>query len=254
MNMSVSKAHLAALTASVLLSGCTITGAAINAPADLLLNTDQLDVRGIGGRRSGRFTVGGVPATFTRSSDRVAFFDPLVVTRSGGGSFTLSASPIAPELAGRCSFRQTEMNHGPISLTPGRLSYHCEFTREGKKIDAYLSLRDSDGPAGSLTGKLSREGHIQYGSVEMRIVSVHRPQGGGLDSPAPLGYHFSAAGRIIGAVDVNGPGKTIYAPRSGAEREAVIAASLALAVFWDPADTQTSLNVVSSPRRRSQRA
>ncbi len=51
----------------------------------------------------------------------------------------------------------------------------------------------------------------------------------------PLGYAFHLDGRQIGAVDLNGTDKTIYAPRAGPEREAVLAAGLALSIFWDPA-------------------
>jgi hypothetical protein len=35
-------------------------------------------------------------------------------------------------------------------------------------------------------------------------------------------------------VDLNGGTKTIFAPRAGPEREAVLAASLALSILWDP--------------------
>jgi hypothetical protein len=39
-------------------------------------------------------------------------------------------------------------------------------------------------------------------------------------------------GREIGALDLNGLNKTIFAPRLGPEREAVLAASLALSILW----------------------
>ena len=52
----------------------------------------------------------------------------------------------------------------------------------------------------------------------------------------PLGYAFEANGRQVGAVDLNGTKKTIYAPPSGPERELVIAASLALSILWDPGE------------------
>ena len=59
--------------------------------------------------------------------------------------------------------------------------------------------------------------------------------GGGLPTGMPLGYAFDVGGRQIGAVDLNGTNKTIYAPsRPGPERDAVLMASLALSVFWDP--------------------
>jgi len=60
-------------------------------------------------------------------------------------------------------------------------------------------------------------------------------RGGSLPNGTPLGYSFDVAGRQVGAVDLNGRNKTIYAPRQpGPERDAVLMAALALSVFWDP--------------------
>jgi hypothetical protein len=70
------------------------------------------------------------------------------------------------------------------------------------------------------------------------VHSIHRDGGGGLPSPNALGYSFSVDGREIGAVDLNGLNKTLYVPSTGPDREAVIAASVALSTFWDPAIVQ----------------
>ena len=51
----------------------------------------------------------------------------------------------------------------------------------------------------------------------------------------PLGYRFVESGREVGAADLNGVTKTVFAPRAGGTREAVFAGSLALSILWDPA-------------------
>jgi hypothetical protein len=73
--------------------------------------------------------------------------------------------------------------------------------------------------------------------VKVGIRPIHHAASGGLPTGMPLGYAFEIAGRQVGAVDLNGTGKTIYAPRQpGPERDAVLMASLALSVFWDPGE------------------
>lgn len=69
------------------------------------------------------------------------------------------------------------------------------------------------------------------------IRSIHRFEGGKVPAATPLGYAFSVDGREIGAIDLNGPDKTVFVPRDPRLREAVLAASLALSIFWDPGDS-----------------
>ena len=81
----------------------------------------------------------------------------------------------------------------------------------------------------------TRAGELRLGQLTVAIRPIHQAQGGGLPTDMPLGYAFDVGGRQIGAVDLNGTNKTIYAPRQpGSERDAVLMASLALSVFWDP--------------------
>lgn len=79
---------------------------------------------------------------------------------------------------------------------------------------------------------------LVYEGREIAVRSIHRDIAGGLPTSTALGYSFSANGREIGAVDLNGLNKTLYVPRSGPDREAVIVASVALSTFWDPAIVQ----------------
>jgi hypothetical protein len=227
---------LLAAAASLTLSACTIRGGRIAVPPGFASTTERLELRGMGGGTSGDFRLAGVPGSFSRSADRLGIFDPLLVRNGGGGSFTLAASPLGPQLSGRCRYRESEVSVGPISVTPGRLGYHCVFRSEGRPLAAELVLFDPKSALGTVHGRSERVGYLSIEGREIGIRSIHRDQRGGLPTPTPLGYIFDSGGLEVGAIDVNGPNKTLHVPRDPQLREAVIAAGLALSIFWDPAD------------------
>jgi hypothetical protein len=230
--------NLLSLAAAVSLSACSIREGRIAMPPHLSTSTERLDLRGMGGGTRGNFNLAGAYGRFTRSAERLAIFDPLFVRNSGGGSFRLEHSQLGPDLSGRCRYREREVNAGPISVIPRRMVYHCDFAREGRPIDAELILEDPKGALGTVHGRAERDGMLVFEGLRIGIRSIHRDQRGGLPAPTALGYLFDIDGYEMGAVDLNGINKTIYAPRSPLEREAVLAASLALSVFWDPAVVQ----------------
>jgi hypothetical protein len=225
---------LAPPLAASALAGCGIREAHIAMPSHLAAATERLELRGMGGGTRGDFRLAGMPGSFTRSAERLGIFDPLLVRNSGGGSFRLEGARPGEDLAGRCRFREREVNVGNVSVTPDRLMFRCGFARGGMPIAAELVLEDPKGALGTLHGRAERTGILYFEGQRIAIRSIHRDQGGGLPSPHAIGYMFEAGGREIGAVDLNGV-KTVFAPRDPAAREAVIAASLALSIFWDPA-------------------
>lgn len=239
-SITVKNAILCAAAAGLTLSACSIREGRIAMPSELAATTEQLELRGMGGGTRGDFHVAGVPGSFTRSAERQGILGPLLVRNRGGGSFTLAGSPLAPQLSGRCNYREREVNVGPISVTPNRLSYHCMFHRHGRPMAAELVLEDPKPAFGTLHGRAERIGHLYIEGREIGIRSIHRDERGGLAAPTALGYMFEAGGREVGAVDVNGLNKTLYVPRDPELREAVIAAGLALSIFWDPAVLQSN--------------
>jgi hypothetical protein len=234
----VKNAILLAAAAGLTLSACTIREGRIAMPPELTGTTERLELRGMGGGTRGDFRLAGVPGSFTRSAERQAIFDPLLVKHRGGGSFNLAGSPLAPQLSGHCEYREREVNVGPISVTPDRLSYYCMFKRQGQPLAAELVLVDPKPALGTLHGRAERIGHLYVQGREIGIRSIHHDERGGLAGLTALGYMFEADGREIGALDVNGLNKTLYVPREPELREAVIAAGLALSIFWDPAVLQ----------------
>lgn len=222
----------AAAAAALLLGGCGIREAHIAMPGDLTAASEPLRLRGIGGGTRGSFDLEGAPGSFTRSAERLGIFDPLLVRNSGGGSFRLAGA--SGDLAGRCRFVEREVTIGNIAVTPDRLRFSCGFARDGRPTAAELVLEDPKSAFGTVHGRSERRGILYFEGEEIEVRSIHRDQGGGLPAPHAIGYMFAQDGREIGAVNLNGA-RTIYAPRDPRVREAVIAAGIALALFWDPA-------------------
>ena len=221
---------LAAL-AAISLGGCAIRDARIAMPSELAASAERLELRGMGGGTGGDFELAGARGRFNRSAERLALLDPLLVRHSGGGSFALAASAGGPELAGRCRYQERQVNAGPVAVTPGRFAYVCGFARGGVPIDAELVIEDPQSAFGTLHGRAERRGTLFFEGRRLAVRSIHRDAGGGLPAPTPLGYLFEADGEAVGAVDVNGTGKTLFAPREGPLREAVLAGGLALAIL-----------------------
>ena len=220
------------------LSACAVQEARIAMPPHLAPSVERLEVTGMGGGTGGNFHLAGVAGRFSRGAERFGVIDPLLVGYGGGGRFEIAPSPIAPALSGECSYREGQMNVGPVSVAPRPLTYHCALFGTGGASQGRLLLGDRNGPLGALHGRSERGGMLDYRGQRMVVRSIHRSAGGALPLQVPLGYMFIADGREVGAVDLNGPNKTIMAPRGGPYREAVIAGGLALSIFWDPAEVQ----------------
>lgn len=216
-------------------SGCIIQPARIAVPPHFAADVERIEVTGMGGGTRGRFQFAGVPGTFSRGAERLGG-SPLVSYR-GGGTFHIAKSRLAPAMSGRCGYGEGQVNVGAISVTPQRLVYICDLSSDGRP-SGRLFLRDRNGPLGTLHGRSEREGTVEYRGDRLVLRSIHRFEGGALPLQTPLGYMFIVDGREVGAIDLNGTNKTIMAPRSGDHREAVIAAGLALSIFWDPAEVQ----------------
>lgn len=197
-------------------------------PSDLAASTEPVEVTGMGFGRRGDFWLAGTEGQFTRGADQVALWNSAFVSNTGAGSFRHGT------LAGACRYREREINIGVVSLPEHPFSYHCSIGRGGLHVGE-LVIEEETGTTGSMLGKRGRRGFMTFDEVRYEISSIHRDQGGGLAAATPLGYRFESGGRAIGAVDLNGESKTIFAPRLGGGREAVFAGSLALSILWDPA-------------------
>lgn len=221
-----------ALLAAAPLMGCT--EARIAVPSDVAATAERLELTGMGGWQDGRFRLGGSEGRFSRRATQTKFFDTFVHNR-GGGSFEIAGPELGGVAGGRCGFDEREIDAGLAVVPNGRLTYTCEFQRDGRRLPGGLMLAEVPRGSGMLAGR-TRAGELRLGGLVVGIRPIHHAEGGGLPTGTPLGYAFEVGNRQIGAIDLNGTNKTIYAPRQpGPERDAVLMASLALSVFWDPA-------------------
>jgi hypothetical protein len=222
---------LSALLGSATLAGCSAAPLAV--PSDLAETTEQLRLTGMGGWQDGRMQIGASAGRFSRRATQTRLFDSLV-RNAGGGRFDIAGPEVGGSAAGRCGFEEREIDLGVVVVPNGRLTYRCDFRRDGHPLAGSLFLAEVPNGSGALAGR-TRAGEIQLNGVRIAIRPVHHMAGGGLPAGSPVGYAFDIGDRQIGAVDLNGTSKTIYAPRRpGPKRDAVLMASLALAVLWDP--------------------
>jgi hypothetical protein len=223
--------HFLPLLLTVAIAGCSSAQTAM--PSDVLASTERLDLTGMGGWQDGRFQLGSSEGRFSRRATQTRLFDTFV-RDAGRGSFEVTGPEFGGAASGHCGFEQREIDAGVAVLPNGRLTYRCRFERAGESLNGGLLLAEVPHGSGAFAGR-TRAGEIQLGDLRVGIRPVHHFQGGSMPTGTPFGYAFDVGGRQIGAVDLNGAKKTIYAPRaSGPERDAVLMASLALSVLWDP--------------------
>ncbi len=216
------------------LAGC-VRDAHIALPSELATSSDRIEVTGIGGFERGAFQLGASEGSFRRSAGQEAFDDGYV-SNAGRASFTVDGPELGGQLSADCGFHQAEVDAGLVVLPAERFSFHCGFRSGTDAPKGELILRAVPRSPGRLLSGISRAGELTFGGRRIGIRAIHDMEGGKLPSGTPLGYMFETNGKQIGAVDLNGTNKTVYAPRSGPEREAVLAASLALSILWDPGE------------------
>lgn len=196
-------------------------------PADMAEAAEKLPVRGMKGKDKGTFTVGSAQGTFFRKSDLEYSRDLRQVTGKNG--FTFAAAETGGVIAAQCGFREEELDFA-LTEKPRRLHYECAFTRDGKPIEARLTLSNPE-PA-----KDRRAGQLDFEGQSIAIHSVHQLAGAKVPTRYPLGYLFETGGRAIGGVDLSDTSRPdLFAPREAGLRKAILVAGLALSTFGDPA-------------------
>lgn len=225
------------ISAALLAAGCAaIRPAQMALPAGLEARTVAASIDGLGGGRSGSFTIARNEGSFTRSADRLALFDELAVFNWGGAGYTVRGADFAAPVSARCKLRQATATLGVVEFRPKKLAYECDFEGAAPFNTARLSLQESATAVGTL-GRAERRGRITVGGTVLALRSVHDLVGSPLQLAFPIGYVVEQDGQPLAAVELNGTVPQLRLPTSApAEtRQAVLVAALALAVLWDPA-------------------
>lgn len=228
------------------------SGAALAAPRmlgfdALATRSARIDIAGIPMWMNGDFrlgsagTLGHVRRTALAASDQPdpAHADGEIV-RFGRVRFDVAGPEVGGTLAADCRYdrSETRVQLGRITVAEGSvpLLYACTLMRDGRRTGV-LELgaappRRGDGLAET------RVGRITLGDTELTLRSVHRMPGGRWAVAQPLGYEMAAAdGRVVGAVELGTTSARLAVPRDAAGRDAAVAAGLALALFWNPGDS-----------------
>lgn len=233
--------------ANLMLFGLALTACATVAPAQMAMPTSMgpnivtVPIVGIGAGRSGQFSVGPQSGRYHRSADRLALFDTLLVRDTGHVTFNL-ADPARPNsMDATCRFGAATSGLGAISIDHSPLRFDCRFSADGKPLPHHLSLNETRDGVADVLMRRSRQGTLIWDGRNVTIKSVHHLVGTPLQTATPMGYSFQIADKTVGAVSLaNRPALHIVASATEADRQAVIAAAVALALFWDPAEKEAA--------------
>ena len=191
---------------------------------------EQVALTGIGFGRRGSFHLGNSSGQYVRGSGTVGALG--YDSTTGDVEFSLEGDDVEGTLSASCHFGQGDLQlTEALSMTVRPLSYRCDFERDGMPLPATLEIHQRG------IGGNERRGEFVFEGQRMELRSAHKMKGGGLPSGTPVDYIFMQDGREIGGVDSNGLKlRHVYLPRNEALREAAMAASLALALVWDPGE------------------
>lgn len=222
------------------------TGCAAFPPAQMRLPPSlaefgiRMPVEGISGWTRGRFRAGEFSGTYERSEERLAFFDTFI-RNSGHSDFQIEGPAISSTIEAECRMRERVLDFGIAEFTPKRMAYRCQFTADGYAMRARFELQEVRSGIGGALNRRARRGEIALGGEILQIRSVHRLEGSPLEMATPIGYLFEQRGRDVGALELNGAPVIVLADDidEGVVRTMTIAA-MALAIFWDPANSALS--------------
>lgn len=226
------KVSLILLPAMLALAGCSIASAQMVQPMGLG-GANAVPMAGIGGGRSGDFTIGDAAGDFTRSAGRVSFFGDLIERQKGSTAFTLNGAALGTPVSAMCRMRERTVNYAFVTFVPSPMSYRCAFTQDGRDMAARFDLLAALDGGPSLA--VRRAGEVSVGDAVIRMRSEHRVAGTGTEMAEPFGYVFESKGRALGSVELNGtPQLRMHSGASADERRAMLLAAVALGLFWDP--------------------
>jgi hypothetical protein len=149
----------------------------------------------------------------------------------------LSVFGIWERWAGSTAFEHN-VTLGIVGFTPKPMAYGCDFTSAEGGLPARFELQEArEGVPGALM-KRERRGQVTMDGATLALRSVHHLVGSPLELATPIGYVFEQDGLAIGAIELNGSPRLFLSPRADpATRRAIVTGAVALAVFWDPAES-----------------
>ncbi|MFD1786803.1 hypothetical protein ACFSC3_04380 [Sphingomonas floccifaciens] len=169
------------------------------------------------------------------------YTDYSAVARYGRVTFSVTGAEVGGTLSGECSYGRTErrMSDGRVTSSQpvAPLGFTCEFQRDGRPSGRLWLAADLQPER--LVQPTVRIGEVEVGGTRLRLRSAHDMGKGKVPVETPIGYWLDdQQGLPVAALDTNGLTRARLAlPRDPAQRDAALAAGLAIATFWDPGDT-----------------
>ncbi|HSG64353.1 MAG TPA: hypothetical protein VLD39_05105 [Gammaproteobacteria bacterium] len=210
-------------------------------PADAAARMTRHAATGLGGFNSGRYELGGFSGEFERSESRLSLFGSGFAANRGKSRFSLDGPGLGSPTSGECEFAENVVVIGVVTFDPKKLVYSCTIGSGDGRYEGRLLLGE---PSSKTLGERAlaydlRRGEAELGGIRISIASVHELEGSWFSSPAPVGYLFTLAGDVVGAVELTDSDPTVLLPEGRDEHERVIALTIAvaLAVLRDPASS-----------------
>ena len=217
-------ATLRSAAAALALTGCAALPPAQMALPEGLAALQPVDVVGLGGGRSGEFSVGAQRGRFERGADQARWFDRLETDKADSRYTLARASGGSAEVS--CKARQARVVAGVLDVPVRPYGVACLW-RDGAELTLAATRHAT---------LEERVGSWRGGATTLELRSVHRVQGSPLPLEAPIGYLLLGGGRPVGAVELNGSVPRLWRPDAASPLHGpVTEAALALALLWDPA-------------------
>lgn len=191
-------------------------------PAELA-SVEPVAVRGIGGGRSGDWRIVDLQGRFDRGADRIEWLGRVQTDHVGAGYTVVDGSGVVDGV--RCRGRQATLTWAAVEVPVAPYGVECRWTSGAELRLAAVVHPTRD----------ERVGTYRRGDLVLEVRSVHALQGSALAVAAPIGYVFSAGGRPVGALELNGTPRLWRPEAASPWRRPLTDAALALALLWDPA-------------------
>jgi hypothetical protein len=230
------------------MSVAAVAGSTVSGFDAFATTAERVDLKGVPLWMSGRFRIGddGTVATVQRRAlgrTEIDGSDDQALTRTerfGRMSFAATGPGVGGSLSGDCRYDRSEESLRMGSLSVARplspLLFQCRFEREGRQIG---TLRMFAAPRSrALVQFEERRGEVRTDATTLAIHSLHKLGARQVTTSDRVGYAMAAGDRVVAMIDLNGfTRRRLALPYDPQQREAALAASLALALFWDPGDT-----------------
>ena len=209
------------------LGACAVTATEVALPPSLA-GGETLAIEGVNGGLSGRVRVGAQEGTFQRTrreTTALGTYESDVATTR----LNLTGPDLARPIEVDCRIERRAVTSQGVSIPTQPTAYDCVLSRGGA-----LVVEEKREVAGPYPFPV-RLGRVTLDGTTLSVRSLHDYAGIEREALEALGYSFADGDTVVGAVSLLMPPRLTIAPGADeGQRAAMIAASAALAITWEP--------------------